>query len=100
MFLTVKSILSEGPLQPRLIINIGKNYQVKNSIVVEIVLKRQDVNVTLQGKHHTAVAKFKQAMEHTFQQLEALLNTCLQYQKLGNTEAEIQGLKLLKQVKH
>lgn len=51
----------------------------------------------VKGKHHTAVAKFKQAMEHTFQQLEALLNTCLQYQKLGNTEAEIQGLKLLKQ---
>lgn len=45
------------------------------------------------------MAKFKQALQHDFNRLEALLNICIQYQKLGNPEAEIQGLKLLKQVK-
>ncbi|XP_067048801.1 Fanconi anemia group G protein-like [Acropora muricata] len=50
-----------------------------------------------QGKHQTAVAKFKQALQHDFKQMEALFNICIQYRKLGNLEAEIQGLKLLKQ---
>ena len=38
-------------------------------------------------------------MELNFQQLEALFNICLQYRKLGNFVAEIQCLKLLKQVR-
>ncbi|KAJ7385677.1 hypothetical protein OS493_013705 [Desmophyllum pertusum] len=51
----------------------------------------------VKGKHHTAVAKFRNALEHDFQQLEALFNISLQYRKLGNVMAEIQTLKLLKQ---
>ena len=51
-----------------------------------------------QGKHHTAVSKFRDALVHDFQQLEALFNISLQYKKLGNFMAEIQTLKLLKQV--
>lgn len=51
----------------------------------------------IKGKPHTAVAKFREAMQENFQQLEALFNICLQYRKLGNFVAEIQCLKLLKQ---
>ena len=38
-------------------------------------------------------------MQIDFEQLEALFNICLQYQKLGNFAAEIQCLKLLKEVR-
>ena len=55
--------------------------------------------IHFQGKPHTAVAKFREAMQENFQQLEALFNICLQYRKLGNFVAEIQCLKLLKQVR-
>ena len=51
-----------------------------------------------QDKHQTAVAKFRDALAHDFQQLEALFNISLQYRKLGKDMAEIQTLKLLKQV--
>ncbi|KAL9968860.1 hypothetical protein ACROYT_G021001 [Oculina patagonica] len=54
----------------------------------------------IKGKHHTAVAKFRDALVHDFQQLEALFNISLQYRKLGNVMAEIQTLKLLKQAIH
>ena len=50
------------------------------------------------GKHHTAVAKFKDALEHDFQQLEALFNISLQYQKMDKFEAQIKALELLKEV--
>ena len=70
---------------------------VDSELYFSLELRR---NVFLwQGKHQTAVAKFKQALQHDFNQLEALFNICIQYRKLGNLEAEIQGLKLLKQVK-
>jgi len=55
--------------------------------------------IHFQGKPHTAVAKFREAMQQNFQQLEALFNICLQYRKLGNFVAEIQCLKLLKRVR-
>ena len=38
-------------------------------------------------------------MQIDFKQLEALFNICLQYRKLGNFTAEIQCLKLLKEVR-
>ena len=38
-------------------------------------------------------------MQIDFEQLEALFNICLQYRKLGNFTAEIQCLKLLKEVR-
>ena len=38
-------------------------------------------------------------MQIDFEQLEALFNICLQYGKLGNFTAEIQCLKLLKEVR-
>ena len=50
------------------------------------------------GKHHTAVAKFKDALEHDFQQLEALFNISLQYQNMEKFEAQIKALELLKEV--
>lgn len=52
----------------------------------------------VKGKHHTAVAKFKDALEHDFQQLEALFNISLQYQKMDKFEAQIKALELLKEV--
>lgn len=52
----------------------------------------------VKGKHHTAVAKFKDALEDDFQQLEALFNISLQYQKMGKVEAQIKALELLKQI--
>ena len=55
--------------------------------------------IHFQGKPHTAVAKFREALQQNFEQLEALFNICLQYRKLGNFVAEIQCLKLLKQVR-
>ena len=57
-----------------------------------------DFFLLFQGKYHTAVSKFREALVLDLQQLEALFNITLQYRKLGNVTAEIQSLTLLKQV--
>ena len=52
-------------------------------------------NIFLQNKPHTAILKFKEALECNFRQLGPLYNIAVQYRKLAKFDAETATLKML-----